>query len=145
GATPDFFDIVLLAVHGYGFGALKLLRPLYERVVTAMYLMAHPAEVKDFSDFADVHAHRVIAHAGDKVDVRLWVSPEWRADIEATYQQVKARFTGKLSWTRKDLKTLARDVGLDHLYVGAYLWPTLQLHTTRAGMEARLHVSEGNI
>jgi hypothetical protein len=48
--------IVLLATHGYGIGAMKLLRPLYERVVSALYLMDHPDEVRDFADYADIHA-----------------------------------------------------------------------------------------
>lgn len=40
--ADDFFDIQLLAVQGYGMGAVKLLRPLYERVVTALYLIKYP-------------------------------------------------------------------------------------------------------
>jgi hypothetical protein len=41
--ADDFFDVLLLAVHGYGMGAVKLLRPLYERVVTAPRRGRHAA------------------------------------------------------------------------------------------------------
>ena len=41
-AADDFYDVVLLGTHGYGIGAQKLLRPLYERVVSALYLIEHP-------------------------------------------------------------------------------------------------------
>ena len=34
----EFNEVTLSAVHMYGTGALKLVRPLYERVVTLSYL-----------------------------------------------------------------------------------------------------------
>ena len=35
-AADDFYDVVLLGTHGYGIGAQKLIRPLYERVVSGV-------------------------------------------------------------------------------------------------------------
>jgi len=143
-AADDFFDIVLLAAHGYGFGALKLLRPLYERVVTTMYLIAHPDEVQDFNDFADVHAWRLINHARTLgVDISQSASEQQIADIKAAYDRVEDRFARRSSWTKKDLKALADDVGLGPLYASVAFWPTVQLHTTRVAIEARLTVSAG--
>jgi hypothetical protein len=152
-AAEEFFDIVLLAVHGRGLGALRLLRPLYERVVSAVYLMKHPEDVKDFNDHADVHARRVINHAKmSGTDVGAWVSEEKMDEVEAAYQRVRARFTeplckkcgttrDQMSWTKKSLKALADEVGLDQSYGGAAFWPTMLLHTTRVGLEARIDTS----
>ncbi len=56
-AADDFYDVVLLGTHGYGIGAQKLLRPLYERVVSALYLIEHPDEVQYFNDYADIARH----------------------------------------------------------------------------------------
>lgn len=145
-AAEDFFDIVLLAVHGQGGGALKLLRPLFERVVTAVYLMKHPEDVQDFNDYADVHARKVINHARENgVDLTEWVTAERVAEVEAAYQRVKERFKDQQSWTKKNLKVLADEIGLGSLYAGAAFWPTMLLHTTRVGLEARLDTSGGSL
>src|SRR3989338_10311282 len=47
----DFMEILLLCGNGYGIGALKILRGMYERVVTARYLHFHPEETESFLDF----------------------------------------------------------------------------------------------
>ena len=61
-AIEDLSEVLLLARNSYGFGALKLLRALYEHVVTAVYLMKHPDEAQDFSDRADVDTHKLLTH-----------------------------------------------------------------------------------
>ncbi len=131
-AVDDFYDIVLLAVHGYGVGALKLLRPLYERVVTGVYLMKYP----------DVHSWRVLQDAKTRgVDVTRWVSADQLAEVEAAYERVKKRFKKRGSWTTKHLKRLADEAGLGDFYGGGWFWPTMLLHTTRVALEERLTVS----
>jgi hypothetical protein len=42
--AEDFSEILLLCGNGYGIGAEKLLRGMYERAVTATYLSQHPEE-----------------------------------------------------------------------------------------------------
>src|SRR5262245_29763237 len=44
----DFGEITVLAGNGRGIGALKILRGMYERVVTAFYLAKVPAEARNF-------------------------------------------------------------------------------------------------
>ncbi len=112
----EFFDIVFLAVHGKGLAALRLLRPLYECVVTAVYLMEHPEDVQAFNDYADVHAERVINHAmASGLDVKQLVSAERRAEVKAAYERVQKNFIETLcakcgttrpqqSWTKKSLR-----------------------------------------
>jgi hypothetical protein len=59
GASWREFDAILvLALNGYGSGAMKLLRALYERTVTTQYLMKHPNKVKQFKAFTHVHGTR---------------------------------------------------------------------------------------
>src|SRR5262249_14746664 len=146
-AIEEFFDIIQLAVHGNGLGALRLLRGLYERVVAALYLAKHPDEVQNFNEYADVHARRTIKHATDTGDIRRWVSEEKEREVEAHYQLVKPKFQEACpkcrathdmpSWSRKDPKTQAREVGLLQLYLPGYFWPTMLLHTTRISLESR--------
>src|SRR5881397_1643886 len=57
--VEDFMEIVLLCGNGYGAGALKILRGMYERAVTACYLHQHPEEVEAFLNFYWVDRHRL--------------------------------------------------------------------------------------
>jgi hypothetical protein len=151
-AIEEFFDILQLAVHGNGLGALRLLRALYERVVAALYLVKHPEEVQNFNDYADVHARRTIKHAEGTGDIRRWVSQEKEKEVEVNYQRVKPGFQETVcrkcrttrdmgTWSRKDPKVQAQEVGLERLYLFAYFWPTMLLHTTRLSLESRLKVT----
>jgi hypothetical protein len=38
-AADDFSELLILSGNGYGIGALKVLRGMYERVVTAAFIM----------------------------------------------------------------------------------------------------------
>src|SRR5262245_8609795 len=59
--ADDFVAITLLAAHGLGLAATALVRGMYERVVTAVYLHHHPDEVQEFADFDIVQTHRLIS------------------------------------------------------------------------------------
>jgi len=39
--AEDFMELFLMAVNGYGFAAMKLLRSMYEHTVTLKYLHEH--------------------------------------------------------------------------------------------------------
>jgi Family of unknown function (DUF5677) len=151
-AADDFFDILLLAVYGHGVGAMKLLRPLYERVVTALYLIKHPDEVEDFNHYADVDAWRLVKHARQAgVNLNTFMTETEIAGIRKAYDNVKPRFTKpgqkreRGSWAQKDLAARANAVGLGKFYGGAAFWPTLLLHTTRTALESRLDASTGGL
>src|SRR5258708_2695018 len=59
----DYLEIVLLACNGYGTGASKLFRGLYERTVTLAYLIKHPEKAERFTRFAAVQEHRAMEGA----------------------------------------------------------------------------------
>jgi hypothetical protein len=54
-------EIVFLAVNGYGNGASKLLRGLYERAVTLTYLIKFPEKVERFERFAIIPEYKPIS------------------------------------------------------------------------------------
>ena len=58
--VEDFMEIQLLCGNGYGIGALKLLRGMYERAVTARYLHLNPNEADAFLDFYWIAQHKEI-------------------------------------------------------------------------------------
>jgi hypothetical protein len=49
-AIDDFGEILTLAGNGRGFGAYKIVRGMYERVVTALYMEKNPAEARPFAE-----------------------------------------------------------------------------------------------
>ncbi|HYR38112.1 MAG TPA: DUF5677 domain-containing protein [Methylomirabilota bacterium] len=58
----DFSEILLLSGNGYGIGAFKLLRGLYERVVTMTYLLQHPEKAEDFADWHLIEKQKLVNH-----------------------------------------------------------------------------------
>ena len=87
----DFMELLCLAANGYGVGALKLLRGLYERVVTAAYLSKNPEEADLFLDFRFISRHKALQAyiAGGTPDKRWLDLAEKKKD---DFERVKARF-----------------------------------------------------
>ena len=46
----DDFEVITLAGNGRGIGALKILRGIYERIVTFVYVAKNPAEARAFAE-----------------------------------------------------------------------------------------------
>ena len=59
-AIEEFMEILLLCANGYGVGAQKLVRGMYERAVTARYLRDHREEVDNFLAFHKVADHKLL-------------------------------------------------------------------------------------
>jgi hypothetical protein len=139
----DFNEIFVLCANGYGIGALKLLRPMYERVVTMMYLIRNPEKTKDFIDWHLVEKQRTLNLLKDEGDEPTeYLTAEEIAQVKADYERVKGRFPKKQhSWTKLDLKSMARKVGVDKMYLSLCHWPTLQIHTTAIGMTSRIEAT----
>ena len=62
-AYTEFEEILVLALNGYGSGATKLLRALYERTETTQYLMSHPNKIQQFINYTDVHWQKLLREA----------------------------------------------------------------------------------
>jgi hypothetical protein len=80
--AEDFNEILLLAANGYGFGATKLVRGMFERLVTAIFLHQKPEFADDYFDF-------------------YWVSQrkELQTALEVFGPQARHRLHGKGRWT----------------------------------------------
>ncbi|MGO9097463.1 MAG: DUF5677 domain-containing protein [Bryobacteraceae bacterium] len=146
----EFEEILLLALNGYGSGAMKLLRALYERTVTTQYLMKVPAKVRQFRDFSDVHWHRLLKEA-DENGLAAELSKQRREEIDANFARVKDDFTEiackpckrkrpQDSWTKKPVLTQAREIHeqLGQICFLGYLMPTFFLHTTHWGITQQM-------
>jgi hypothetical protein len=146
--VEDFFEIILLAGNGYGIGALKLLRGLYERAVTLGYLSEHPSEVDLFLNYHLVHQHKLLGAIkrtfGDDA-----LPAAMTAEQEQQYEKVKDDYrvtvckkcgTTRVNNTWKlDLVSMAHETGiLGRFIVPAYYEPLSHVHTTPRSITARL-------
>jgi len=145
----EYEEILLLSLNGYGSGGTKLLRALYERVVTMLCLMRHPDKIQQFIDYTHVHWNKLLIEA-DMDGVAEELSEKRREEIVANFEGVKDQFSeprctettcknsGKTrlqgSWTKKPVPTQAREVvpELGLLCFQSYLMPTFFL-TQRFG------------
>jgi hypothetical protein len=147
--VEDFMDILLLCGNGRGTGAMKLLRGMYERVVTARHLHAHPEEVRDFLDFYWINAYK-LAQAIKNVFGDGQLSAAKIAELESKRKEVATRFmitdckkcgTQRLNytWSKLDFVSMARATGsTGNRIVDAYYLPMEQAHSTVAAIMSRL-------
>ena len=61
--AQDFTEVWLLAGNGLGTGALKVLRGMYERAVTAAFISRFPDEAKRFWNYGAIARRKVLNHA----------------------------------------------------------------------------------
>ena len=112
-------EVIVLCGNGYGAGAMKIVRGMYESRWMSEYLRLNPKEVEDYLEFSKVLLWR-----------RLKWTEEYRANsispgamkkAEADYQQVVRQFTdgkGKVrqQWSKKSIGKMAREIGREKEY-----------------------------
>jgi hypothetical protein len=153
----DFEEILLLGANGYGFGCLKILRGMYERLVTASHLRRNPGETERFLDFhyiADYKVARELFDAFGKDELPVAVL----RDKERLKDSVKDRFMRAcptkdcdrqipaFSWTNTDLVSMARgDRWLSTLIGFSYYIPLTETHPSVRAMMSRMTESESGV
>jgi hypothetical protein len=142
----DFLEITFLAVSGYGTGASKLLRGLYERAVALAYMVKNPAKAERFARFGAVQEYRALGDA-----LKVTTEEQWNAvmgednsaaEITNRFESVRKEFqqtdckkckTKRLA-TTWDLyvASMVREVGApyDTYYLIAYTGANLAIHAT---------------
>jgi hypothetical protein len=149
-AVEEFMEILLLCGNGYGIGAQKLVRGMYERAVTARYLYKYPDEVENYLAFHRVTDHKFLLAIQSTMGHDVF-SKEQTEEIERDFKAVKAQFmvpdcktceTTRLNhtWSRVDIVSMARmsDDSLWRLIVPAYYLPTREFHSTMGAIFSRL-------
>jgi hypothetical protein len=151
-ASDDFGELLVLAGNGYGIGALKILRGMYERMVTAAFLAKNPTEARSFAEEDVIQKWKLWReHLEIMPDLKDRYTEEQRRAFEERYKAIRAkrkeeecpkcrRPKTQEAWTRITLKDMAKlaDPGLAKLYVNCYLEPTFQSHPTSYGWGTRL-------
>ena len=151
-ATDDFGELTVLAGNGWGIGALKILRGMYERIVTSAYIAKTPEASRAFGDSFWTHKLKLWNRlsASDPAIVER-ATPEVVETIKSEGKKAQERknvsvckYCGQTKfidpWTPLDLASMAKIAGksLENLYGYCYLDPTSHMHATGAGMSARI-------
>lgn len=153
--VEDFMEILILAGNGYGIGALKILRGMYEKAVTAWYLHANPEETENFMDFFWVSQHKLTRAVADTFGEG--VLPKGRLEeTERMYKDVRNRFMVTVcekcgttepnyTWSKLDFVSMAKRVpSIGQFIVPAYYIPTQQAHSTMRAILSRLEEGQDN-
>jgi DUF2934 family protein/uncharacterized protein DUF5677 len=153
----DFEELLLLGANGYGFGCLKILRGMYERLVTASYLHRNPGETERFLDFhyiADYKVARELFGAfgedelpadalQDKKKLRDSVKDKFMraCPTKGCDKQIPA-----FSWTNMDFVSMAKsDKGLGRLVGFSYYIPMTETHPSVRAMMSRMAEGESGV
>ena len=154
--AEDFGEILLLCGNGYGIGAKKILRGMYERAVTAWHLHNHPEEAENFVDFGWVRQYQLMKKLKEAFGEKLFDDhPDRRKNFEearAKYEKAKPKFTVSVckkcrttrlnhTWTKLDFVTMARKIeilGEPAIIMAAYDDPTQQAHATMGALLAKM-------
>jgi hypothetical protein len=156
--VEEFMEILLLCGNGYGIGAQKLVRGMYERAVTARYLINHPEEVDNFLDFHRVSDYKFL-NAAEQSTGRNLFSPEQMKKIKEDYESVKGQFVVpdcrvcgsermNHTWSKVDIVSMARMTkNLWPFILPGYYMPMREAHSTVGAIFSRLdpHTRDGLI
>jgi len=154
----DFAELLILAGNGMGLGASKVLRSIYERLITAMYIAKKPSEARFFMDQSAIERGKIINRYREVVPEKLaedFTSDELE-EIQKRFTEANARRKidfcktcgqpkSQEAWTRVSLDTMAKEVSqqLFDAYTTCYLQPTLLSHATPTGLDLRVRIIEG--
>ena len=156
--AEDFMELFLMAVNGYGYGAMKLLRSMYEHTVTLKYLQDHPDELQAFFDFDRVQQYKLIKPILETFGEGV-LPADIAAETERRYEEVKERFIVKScksktcnekrvghTWNKLDFVSMAKRTGaIGSLIVPSYFMPLRHAHSTVRAMAERLEHGDGHM
>ena len=150
--VDDFYEILLLCGNAEGYGAQKLLRAMFERVVLLKYLHQNPNKALDYLDFYWVTQHRH-ANAIERFWGKGTLDPVKLKEVREQFKVVRDRYKHRLcpecghrevgvAWTPMAVADMADKVGLGEFTPFSYYEPLLHTHPNIKGMLQRLEGGE---
>jgi len=148
----EFEEVIHLCSGGFGIGSMKVLRGMFEKTVTADYLMRNPKEAICFMAFHRIQDHKLKAEQkrlSAQQSVLLSRAERFRQKVTRKFkfdqEDCKRCGTRKqmISWSKKSIKDLSNfsNYNLSDYYGFCYQAATLHSHATLHGVSARLSIS----
>ena len=138
-ALDDFYELVFVGTHGEGFAAQKLLRSMFERVVTLRYLTKHPERLDDYLTYSAIETSKLMRALEESfgpgvfTSEQLAVANQEAKDVADRYVSSACPGCGAkrpaMSWAGAlDFHAMAHDAGLAKLVGPAYVVPLGHAH-----------------
>ena len=137
-SVSDVDDIMTLSHRESHIGAQKLLRSLYEHVVTLKYVSENPEQAQRFIDFDTLDTEKIMA--GIKAKTGMEMKENSRKNLATASAEARENYRqkacpvckekGPISWTTLNSKDMADRVGFGHMYFHAFLLASKQIHPT---------------
>jgi Family of unknown function (DUF5677) len=167
-AVDDFNEILVLSSNGYGIGAFKLLRGMYERIVTAEYVALFPEVTRTLVDSVWIHSMKMLNRAVkmdpnisrhiDEEDLSTLRErdSDARSRLRESVCKTCGQFVRQHAWTKVDLETMAlkvdkrlselkkEHVRLADFYLRCYLQPTGIEHATGTSINEKFRLVDGS-
>jgi len=147
--VDDFGEVIALSGNGRGIGAYKILRGMYESLVTSAYIAKNPFEARPFLEDDAIKKWKLWQRMTEfSPDIKNSLSAEKIAALEAEYHKAKAnRPKGQKEWTNVNLSDRAKavDKNLYGLYGPCYLEPTFHTHATASGLNTRFRRTDDGL
>lgn len=156
--AEDFMELFLMAASNYGYGALKLLRSMYEHTVTLKYLHDNPDKLQSFMKYDAVQWHKLVKQFADTFGTNNPLPAETIAGAEQRYSEVKEEFLIKCCNSKGctdkrvnhtwgiDFVSMAKKAGaIGELVIQGYYVPMRHTHSTFSAMATRLEKGEGQL
>jgi hypothetical protein len=151
-AIDEFSEMLVLASNGYGLGALKLLRSMYEKVVTSAYVAANPEVSRALVDSTWTHRWSVWKRLRKvSPSAESGIDPAQIAELERNAADAQTKLNDSVctkckqiitvhAWTKVTLLTMAEKVGssLADLYAVGYQIPTSVAHATGESVNSKM-------
>jgi Family of unknown function (DUF5677) len=141
-SLSDVNDLMAHTCNDSHHGAQKILRTVFERIVTLKYISENTGEAKRFMDYDAIDSEQVITgiHAITGLELQ---GPERTRLLEAAararkdYKQEKCPSCKKpkyLGWSSLNSKDMTNRVELGHMHLHAFLLPSKLIHPTYWGL-----------
>jgi hypothetical protein len=142
----DANDLMTLSHGDSHYGSQYFLRAIFERIVTLKYLSRNPNKVEDFLNYDAVDWEQILSgiqhltgmEIGEPASINI---SSRAAEARKKNKQEKCSVCGDrkpTSWTKLNTKDMAETVGMGHLYLNCYIFPSKLMHPTIWGTRNRI-------
>jgi hypothetical protein len=138
--TNSMTAVGVLCRYGHGADAIRIARGMFEVLVTLRYLIARPAELRDYLEFDCVlRKERLQFYKRNHPALYDSFPVLKKAEVEQEYQRVKGRFLDSRnkvhrSWCKHTIAQVAEVGGLTDLYALFYFYASAVHHASPMGL-----------
>jgi hypothetical protein len=138
--TNSLTAVCVLGRHGHGADAIRVGRGMFEILVSLKYLIARPAEVRDYLDFDWVARWKRLQYYKATRPTDYAGFPASKKEmVEREYARIRKRFVGangklRTTWCKHPIAQMAATAGLNELYDVFYPYASSIHHANPMGL-----------